>query len=98
MELLVSLKTKGKIVYAQPDFSSWGKEECLGKFVVVRVTTEKTASELLAKKETNEDTPSNIDKYYFDLDSAFSETEWSEMQNSDWQIFEKDESFIKENT
>lgn len=97
MELLISLKNRGKIVYTQPDFSNWGKEECIDKFVVVRVTTEKTASELLAKKETDEDSPSNIDKYFFDLDNAFSEMEWSTMQNSDWQVFVKDSSFIKEN-
>jgi hypothetical protein len=93
MELLISLKNKGRIVYTQPDFSSWGKEESLNKFVVVRVTTNKTSSELLSKKniETGED------KYFFDLDDAFTDAEWSEMQNSDWQVFEKDESFIKEN-
>jgi hypothetical protein len=93
MELLISLKNRGKIVYTQYDFLSWGKEECLDKFVVVRVQTNKSKSELLSKKniETGED------KYFFDLDDAFTDAEWSEMQNSDWQVFEKDESFIKEN-
>lgn len=96
MELLISLKNKGKIIYAQPDFSSWGKEECLDKFVVVRVETNKTKAELL---QITDDIDSGLPfhKYYFDLDNAFTEAEWSKMQNSDWQVYEKDESFIREN-